>query len=158
MIFVTVGQHSEGFPRLIKGMDEIAGRIQEKVVMQIGSTTYLPRNAHWFRFADYEEMKHLNKAARIVVTHAGAGSIITALQAETTVVVVPRLSRYGEHIDDHQLELARALSTEGRVTAVSEVEELEGIVLGMTRPKPRSRKANRLTQALRARLGELEAR
>ena len=139
-------------------MDEVAGRIQEKVVMQIGSTTYLPRNARWFRFADYEEMKCLNKAARVVVTHAGAGSIITALQAGTTVVVVPRLSRYGEHIDDHQLELAGTLSTEGRVTAVSEVEELESIVQGMTRPKPRSRRANRLIKALRERLEEFEAK
>jgi len=156
LIFVTVGQHSEGFPRLIQGMDEVAGRIQEEVVMQIGSTTYLPCNARWFRFADYEEMKLLNKAARVVVTHAGAGSIITALKAEAAVVVVPRLSRYAEVIDDHQLELARELSTEGRVVAVSEVEELEGVLQDVTRPKLRSKRANRLIRALRTCLEEFE--
>jgi beta-1,4-N-acetylglucosaminyltransferase len=155
---VTVGLHPKGFPRLIKGMDEIAGRTQEKVVMQIGSTAYLPRNAHWFRFADYEEIQRLNREARVVVTHAGAGAIITGLRTGVAVVVVPRLSRYGEVIDDHQLELVRALSSDGLVTAVTEVGELESILQSVTRPQLKNRRAGRLIKALRACLGEFEAK
>jgi beta-1,4-N-acetylglucosaminyltransferase len=158
LILVTVGQHTQGFPRLIRRMDEIAGRIQEEMIMQIGSTVYLPRNAHWFRFADYDEMKRLNKEARVVVTHAGAGSIITALKAGAAIVVVPRLSRYGEVIDDHQLELVEALSSNGRVTAVGDVGELESILQGITRRQPRNEKANRLILALQACLDEFEAK
>lgn len=156
MIFVTVGQHSEGFPRLVKGMDEIAGCIQEKVVMQIGSTAYEPCNASWFRFADYDEMKRLNREARVVVTHAGAGSIITALKAGAAVVVVPRLSRYDEVIDDHQLELADALSSKGQITTVSEVEKLESVLQSATRLQLKNRGSNRLIKALRAYLKEFE--
>jgi beta-1,4-N-acetylglucosaminyltransferase len=159
LILVTVGQHTQGFPRLISGMDEIAGRIQEEVIMQIGSTVYLPRNAHWFRFADYDEMKRLNKEARVVVTHAGAGSIITALKTGAAVVIVPRLSRYDEVIDDHQLELVKALSSDGRVTALSEVEEVESILQGVARPQLKStRGGNRLITALRLCLEEFEAK
>jgi UDP-N-acetylglucosamine transferase subunit ALG13 len=139
-------------------MDEIAGRIQEKVVMQIGSTAYLPRNAHWFRFADYEEMERLSREARVVVTHAGAGSIITALKAEAAVVVVPRLSRYDEHIDDHQLQLARALSSDGRVTAVYEVGELENVLQSVAGPRQKGNRADRLIKALRSCLEEFEAK
>jgi beta-1,4-N-acetylglucosaminyltransferase len=158
LILVTVGQHIHGFPRLIREMDEIAGHIQEEVIMQIGSTVYLPHNARWFRFADYDEMKRLNKDARVVVTHAGAGSIITALKAGTVVVIVPRLSRYDEVIDDHQLELVKALSSDGRVTALSEVEELESILQDVARPEPKSARDNRLITALRLCLEEFEAK
>ena len=157
MIFVTVGQHIRGFPRLIKSMDEIAGRIHEKVVMQIGSTAYLPRNSHWFRFADYEEMKRLSREARVVITHAGAGSIITALKAGAAVIVVPRLCRYDEVVDDHQLELAGALSLDGRVTTVSDVEELESALQGVTRPQLENKVANRLIKALKVCLEEFQA-
>ncbi|MBC7086763.1 MAG: beta-1,4-galactosyltransferase [Methanomethylovorans sp.] len=126
MIFVTVGSHYQGFDRLIKKMDEIAGKIDEKVIMQIGHTSYKPVNAKYFDFVeDFGKIQELNRDARVVVSHAGAGSILTALKLETPVIVVPRLKKYNEHMDDHQLEIAEAMSSIKGVVAVNDVQEIE---------------------------------
>lgn len=126
LIFVTVGNHYQGFDRLIKKMDEIAGKIDEKVIMQIGYTNYKPLNAEYFNFLEnFGEILKLNKNARVVVSHAGAGSIVTALKQKTPVIVVPRLKKYNEHINDHQLEIAKAMSDDKNVRVIYNVEFIE---------------------------------
>lgn len=125
MIFVTVGTHNQDFKRLVKKIDEIALRIGEEVLVQRGHTKYVPKNTKHFDFASREEMEKLNREADIIVTHAGAGSIIFALRNQKSTIVVPRLKKFGEHIDDHQLELTRELEEKGRIIAVYDVEKLE---------------------------------
>lgn len=125
MIFVTVGSHYQGFDRLIKKMDEIAGKIDEEIIMQIGYTKYKPTNSRYFDFAGYSKIKQLNNDARIVVSHAGVGSILTALEQKTHLIIVPRLKKYGEVVDDHQLEIARQLSENPNVTTLYDVENLD---------------------------------
>jgi beta-1,4-N-acetylglucosaminyltransferase len=126
LIFVTVGSHYQGFDRLVKKMDEIAGKIDEKIIMQIGNTKYKPVNAEYFSFVEsFEEILRLNREARVVVSHAGAGSIVTALKEKTPVIVVPRLKRYDEHMNDHQLEIAKAMSENKNVTVIYDVEDLD---------------------------------
>jgi len=114
-----------GFDRLIKEMDEIAGRADEEVIMQIGETAYEPKNAKYFRFASKEKMDGLYNDARVVVCHAGVGSILTALEYGKPVIAVPRRKKYGEHVDDHQLDIAGEMEKEGRIRVVHDVEELE---------------------------------
>lgn len=125
MIFVTVGTHNQSFDRLVRKADEIAGEIEEEVVIQRGNSGYKPRYAKYFDFAPRDEMEKWVERARVVVTHGGAGSIVFALSKNKPVVVVPRRKKYGEHVNDHQLELARALEEEGRVKMVLDVEELK---------------------------------
>jgi len=126
LIFVTVGSHYQGFERLVKKMDEIAEKINEKVVMQIGNTKYKPVNAQYFDFIEsFEEIERLNREARVVVCHAGAGSILTALEQRTPVIVVPRLKKFNEHMDDHQVDIAEAMSENQRVKVVYDMEDLE---------------------------------
>jgi UDP-N-acetylglucosamine transferase subunit ALG13 len=110
---------------VIKEMDEIAGRIDEEVVMQIGETAYEPKNTRYFRFTSNEEIDRLYEDARVVVCHAGVGSILSALGHSKPVIAVPRGKKYGEHVDDHQLEIARELEMEGEIMAVYDIEELE---------------------------------
>ena len=125
MIFVTIGMHPGGFERLIRKMDQIAGKINEEVVMQIGGTEYTPENAKHLDFVTAEAIKELCRKARIVVTHGGVGTILDALAQGTPVIAVPRLKEYGEVIDDHQRYLVQELEKAGKVTAVYNVEELE---------------------------------
>lgn len=120
-----MGTHNQGFDRLAKRVDEIAKGVGEDVIIQRGHTAYTPKHASFFDFATRDEMRRLVKKARVIVSHGGAGSIIFALSAGKPVVVVPRLKRYGEHVNDHQLELARALEEGGKVRAVYDIEELE---------------------------------
>ncbi|MCE5257582.1 MAG: beta-1,4-galactosyltransferase [Chloroflexi bacterium] len=122
MIFVTVGMHHQGFDRLIKAMDELAATSEEAVIMQIGASAYEPVHAEWFRFDTQERVQELSSAARVIVGHAGAGTILAAFHCGRPIVVVPRRSGHQEHVDDHQLELARALSAQNKVVLVDEPE------------------------------------
>jgi len=128
MIFVTVGTHTQGFERLVKEVDSLAGigKINDEVIMQIGNTEYEPKNCKWFRFESFKKILELNKNARVIITHAGAGCILTALQFEKPLIVVPRYKKFGEHINDHQCDLAEALDESGKAVALHDINELEG--------------------------------
>ena len=121
MIFVTTGLHPDGFDRLVRAADEMGSFIEEPVVIQRGGTRYTPKFAQYFDFVNDGRMKEWLREARVVVSHGGAGSILHTLQAGKPLVVVPRLKRFGEVIDDHQLELAQALSQQGRAVVVVEL-------------------------------------
>lgn len=156
MIFVTVGV-MYGFDRLVKEMDEIAGRIAEAVVMQIGETTYKPKNARYFRFTSNEEIDRLYEDARVVVCHAGVGSIVTALEHGKPVIAVPRRKKYGEHVDDHQLEIARELEKEGAIIAIYNISDLEKALHSIgANPVHIGSGRTRLVNALRDYVRELE--
>lgn len=125
LIFVTVGSHYQGFDRLIQKMDEIAGKTDEKVIMQIGNTKYKPVNAEYFEFEEYSKVQQLNRDARIVVSHAGVGSILTALEQKTPIVIIPRLKKFNEVMNDHQLEIAKSISENKNVIVLNKLESLD---------------------------------
>ena len=155
MIFVTIGMHPKGFERLIRKMDEIAGKVNEEVIIQIGHTKYKPANAKYFDFTTEQEIKDLCRKARVVVTH-GAMSIIDALDEGTPVIAVPRLKKYGEVIDDHQLYLVQELEKAGKVTAVYDVEELEETLKKVGTQSVRLVKDKRLVNALKGYIAQFE--
>ena len=126
MIFVTVGG-MRAFDRLIIEMNRIAGKVDEEVVMQIGSTDYEPKSCDYFRFMPVNEIEELYAGARVVVCHAGIGSILTAVKYNRPLILVPRLQRYGEVFDDHQLEIAREMESRG-MTVVYDTSNLESAV------------------------------
>lgn len=128
MIFVTVGTHSDGFDRLVEAADRYAATAERRVVIQRGASRYRPEHAESFEFAPGSEIEAFSRSADVIVTHAGAGSLLTSLTACANVVVVPRQRRHGEHMDDHQLELATALHEAGRVRMVLDLVQLPGIL------------------------------
>lgn len=129
MIFIMVGTHFQGFDRLVEKADELAGRIQEEIVIQLGHTRYEPKNARYFRFIERDEdIKELMKKARIVICQ-GAMSVIDALEMGTPVVAVPRLQRYGEHMNDHQLIFSRKIEETGYIRVVEDIEDLASALL-----------------------------
>ena len=155
MILVTIGL-MYGFDRLIKEMDEIAGRMDEEIIMQIGETAYEPKNARYFRFASKEEMDGLYDDARVVVCHAGVGSILTALEHGKPVIAVPRREKYGEHVDDHQLDIAREMEKRGQITVVRGVGELEGMLGDISSaPGMKVESEGKLVKALKKYLEEI---
>ncbi|MFH8080703.1 MAG: PssE/Cps14G family polysaccharide biosynthesis glycosyltransferase [Candidatus Aenigmatarchaeota archaeon] len=142
MIFVTVGTSKFSFNRLIKKIDELIGegKIKEEVIIQIGYSTYEPKYAKWFRFESYAKMKELIQKSRIIITHGGVGSILTCLVYKKTVIAVPRMKRFKEHVDDHQVDLVKELSKEGKVIAVFDVEDIEKVLFKKNKFKHRSTK------------------
>ena len=133
MIFVTLGSAVEGieFTRLIKKMDEIAWKLDEEVVMQIGTVPYEPQHAKYFRYTSYQENLSYFQKSQLVVGHGGTGTILYALRFQIPIVVVPRRHEYGEHVDDHQVELAQRLVGNELIKVVYDVEDLESAVREM---------------------------
>lgn len=118
MILVTVGTHNQGFDRLVRSMDLLATQLDERMIIQRGSSSYRPLRAQHFRFTTGQEMARLTREARVVVSHAAAGAIILALRHGKPLVLVPRSPVHGESLDDHQLELAKALAAAGMAVPV----------------------------------------
>ena len=131
MIFVTVGTHEQGFERLIKKVDALVrdGKIKEDVVMQIGFTQYKPKYCKWQKLFPYSEMKEMMQKARIVITHGGPASFIMALQEGKTPIVVPRMAKYNEHVNDHQVDFSLAVNERYKnLIVVEDVENLGNII------------------------------
>ncbi len=126
MIFVTVGSQKFQFDRLLKKLDELiaAGVITEPVFAQIGECKYQPQHFESTAFLDRDLFKQKVAQSDVVVTHGGTGAIISAIKAGKKVVAVARLARYGEHVDDHQLQILEQFAGMGILSACVDVEQL----------------------------------
>lgn len=127
MILVMTGTHEQQFNRLIEKVDELAKNKRIKnVTAQIGYSTYKPRNIkNYFRFLEFSKMEKLIKGADLVITHGGIGSVLLSLKYKKPTVIVPRMSKYDEHTDDHQLQVSKELEREGRAIVVYDIDDLE---------------------------------
>ena len=106
-IFITLGSQKFQFNRLLKAVDELCekGTLDaEDVFAQIGYSDYLPKNFNYKKFLDRDEFSKEMSKAEIVITHGGTGAIIGAVKKGKKVIAVPRRAKYGEHVDDHQLQ------------------------------------------------------
>lgn len=138
MIFVTVGTHEQPFDRLIKEIDRLKGEgiIREEVVIQTGYSTYEPKYCTWFKLLPYEQMQHYVKNADIVITHGGPSSFMMPLQMGKIPIVVPRQKKYGEHVNDHQIEFVNAVSKRyDSIFVVEDIEKLESVINKYNFPK-----------------------
>jgi len=126
MIFVTVGAQMP-FDRLVRAVDAWAGANPDvDVFAQIGSGRYRPRNMPSTRQLDPVEFRQRLFDAQLIVTHAGMGTIITALEFTRPIVVLPRRADRQETRNDHQVGTARALSGSRGITVAWDEQELAG--------------------------------
>ncbi|HFR3671705.1 TPA: glycosyltransferase, partial [Streptococcus suis] len=124
MIFVTVGTHEQQFNRLIKEIDLLKknGSINDEIFIQTGFSTYEPKYCTWKNLLSYSEMEDYMLKADIVVTHGGPASFMDAMSKGKTTIVVPRQKKYGEHVNDHQLEFCKKIVEKGyELTMVKDV-------------------------------------
>lgn len=132
MIFVTVGTHEQPFDRLIKKIDELKKHniIKDEVVIQSGFSTYVPQYCTCEKLFSYNKMIENVKEARIVITHGGPSSFIMPLQEGKIPIVVPRQKKFGEHVNDHQVEFSKAVEKkQNNIIVVTEIDDLEDFIL-----------------------------
>ncbi|MEM7142388.1 MAG: glycosyltransferase [Actinomycetota bacterium] len=104
------------FDRLVAAVDRWAGESgRDDVVAQIGETDLRPEHIEWFERVAPAEFTRLCRDADLLIAHAGMGSILTALEHGTPVLVMPRHGAKRETRNDHQIATAEALSAQGRV-------------------------------------------
>lgn len=103
MIFVTVGTQFP-FDRLIRYVDEWAGQHAVSGIAQTAQGNYRPQYLRWEAFMPVETFNQHLQAASLIISHAGMGNIITALENRKPIIVMNRQYALGEHRNDHQLD------------------------------------------------------
>jgi UDP-N-acetylglucosamine transferase subunit ALG13 len=152
MIFVSVGTHEAPFDRLLRALDEL--NHVEQLVVQHGPSTVRPRGAECHEFLSFDAVVEHVREARAVVMHAGVGSVMISLANGKRPIVMPRLQRLGEHVDDHQLELARRLERYGLVTLAESRDALARALTEDLRPERSMNGTPALATELQAYLAE----
>lgn len=123
MILCTFGTHPQPFDRALNWVLEAAG--EEEVVVQHGATAARPdvERTRWHELVGYDELTELIRAADAVVCHAGVGTLMTVLDLGRKPIAIPRLRAHGEHVDDHQLQIATELERRGYlITCVDQAQ------------------------------------
>jgi UDP-N-acetylglucosamine transferase subunit ALG13 len=125
MIFLTVGTQFP-FDRLVRAVDDIfeQGLIDEELYAQIGESKYKPRNFEYVDFLDTRLFDDWMQKASGIIGHAGMGTITMALDRKKPLLVMPRLKKYGEVVNDHQVAIVRKFSELGHILAAYDVDDL----------------------------------
>ena len=125
MILLSLGTHQQAFLRALDLVEPLACGGADFVI-QHGSTPPRPEmpNTVWIEFMPYENVVDAMARADSVVCHAGVGTIMTALKAGHTPVVIPRQAQHGEHVDDHQRDIATRFAERGLVRCVTTETDL----------------------------------
>lgn len=128
MIFITVGTQL-AFDRLVTAVDRwVVGAKPGPVFAQVGPSAASFTNLEYKAFVPPDQADALFRGADIVVSHAGMGSILTALKYRKPIVIMPRRAALGEHRNDHQLATAKWLGGRSGITVAWDESELVEIL------------------------------
>jgi len=107
-----------------------------EMIVQAGHSSYQSDKMEIFDFISREKLKKLYERAEYIITHAGAGSMLQAIKAKKKTIAVPRLQKYNEHVDDHQLQLAEKLQKMGYLLVFHDGDEMIDVFNEAHRFKP----------------------
>ena len=144
MILVTLGTQDKPFTRLLDAvLREIEkGNIKDEVIVQAGCTNYETDKMKIFDLIPMEEFDTLMKKCDLLITHGGVGSIITGLKCNKKVIAVPRLAKYGEHVNDHQKQIIEKFSANGNIIGIEHLDDLGEALKKVKKFKPKKYKSN----------------
>ena len=144
MILVTLGTQDKPFTRLLDAvLREIEkGNIKDEVIVQAGCTNYETDKMKIFDLIPMEEFDTLMKKCDLLITHGGVGSIITGLKCNKKVIAVPRLAKYGEHVNDHQKQIIEKFSANGNIIGIENLDDLGEALKKVKKFKPKKYKSN----------------
>jgi UDP-N-acetylglucosamine transferase subunit ALG13 len=136
MIFLSVGTQL-GFDRLVEAVDMWAQSLPSiDVYAQIGQGDYVPRNMEYCRYLSASEYTKIFDSAKVVVSHAGMGTIISCLTQSKPIVIMPRIAELGEHRNDHQAATCKRFSAFPGCNVVYNVEELSRVLDNIATLRP----------------------
>ena len=148
MIFVSCGTQDKEFRRLFIEIERLIeeGKIKDNVIAQIGNTKFktnlLENKMKVIEFASPDEMKELIKSADLIITHGGVATIIEGINLEKKIIAVPRLKKYKEHVNDHQLQIIENFNEKGYIIGTKGVEEIEEALKKVPRFEPKKYESN----------------
>ena len=140
MILVTLGTQKEQFTRLLDYIEN--SNIKDEIIVQAGHTKYSSKKMKIFDFIPYDKMNEYIEKADLIITHAGTGSILMPLKKGKKIIACPRIAKYEEHVDDHQLQIVEVFKEEGHILELSDSNNLNDLIKGINQFKPKKYKSN----------------
>lgn len=128
MIFLTVGTQLP-FDRLVQALDLIQPEVNRKIVGQVGCGTYDANNIETYESMEPEVFNLYLKKADLIISHAGMGSIISSLKLGKRIIVVPRLSAYNEHRNNHQIDTCEEVSKFNGVFVCYDLDKISDVII-----------------------------
>lgn len=133
MILVLLGTQNNSFHRLLEEIEKNIENeiIKEEVVVQAGYTKYNTNNLNMkiFDLISKDELERLQENASLIITHGGVGSIISSIEKGKKVIAVPRMHEYGEHVNNHQIEIVKSFDKKEYIIGIERVEDLEQAII-----------------------------
>ncbi len=133
MIFVTLGTQDKQFKRLLDAVEKLD--TTEKIIAQIGSTKFESKKIELHKYVSSSEFDKYMNDARIVITHAGVGTIVNGIKMGKTMIVAARRKEYKEHVNNHQLQILDTFSKEGYIIPLENFDDLQNLINTDFRPK-----------------------
>lgn len=130
MILVLLGTQNNSFHRLLEEIDKLINKkvIKDKVIVQAGYTKYQSKNMEIFGLISRDKLGEYQDEADLIITHGGVGSIVGSIKKGKKVIAVPRLHKYHEHVNDHQIQIIEDFSKKGYIIGIKDVSELEDAI------------------------------
>ena len=123
MIFVSLGTQDKPFKRLIDYLEN--SKINDEIIVQAGFTEYSSDKLKIFKYLPKEDFDNYLKNADYVICHGGVGTIVSSINDGKKVLAVPRLSKYGEHQNDHQLQIVNAYYQKGYILMMNDGDDFD---------------------------------
>lgn len=125
MVLVLLGTQKQQFTRILELTEDAKILKDEEIIVQAGNTIYKSDRLKILDFISLEQYEELIRKTDLLICHGGVGTIFSALKAKKKILVVPRLKKYGEHINDHQLEICQMLENMGYLNYYKDGEDFE---------------------------------
>jgi len=137
LIFLCVGSREYQFDRLLKKIDNLLkeNKIDEEIFAQIGQSNYIPKHYQYVRYMSPDDFRQKQLDADLIISHGGTGALVAALKLGKKVIAVPRLVKYQEHIDDHQIQVCDMLEKQQYLKVVYEMSDLYGMIQQVKKQK-----------------------
>ena len=139
MIFVTLGTQDKSFERLLSAIDREINKknINDRVIVQAGITKYQSKNMEIFDLIPKDKFEELIEQCDLLITHGGVGSILAGLTHGKKVIAAPRLAKYNEHVNDHQLQIVENFGKSKYLLALKDFSKLGKVIKKSKNFKPK---------------------
>jgi len=143
LILILLGTQDNSFHRLLDKVQELIDKkvITEKVIVQAGRTKFESKDMEIYSLMPEEKLREIMEKSDLVITHGGVGSIVMALKMGKKVIAVPRLSAFGEHINDHQIQIVDSFNKQEFLIGLTELDGMEEALAKAKEFKPKKFKS-----------------
>ncbi len=130
MILVTLGTQDKPFTRLLEAVQKQIdnGNIKDEVIVQAGYTKFKSKDMKIYDLIPYEKFDKLVEQCDILITHGGVASILNGIKNEKKVIAAARLKEYGEHTNDHQLQIISDFAKKGYLLELKDFDKLNDVI------------------------------